>query len=80
MAMMISLSFMPCSMMPSKTKAANHGIVSRDVEPELLVDCLRKVSEGHPWLDSRGIEGFFSRHLTLDVVVEQDTRNVHLRL
>ena len=31
-----------------------HGIVSRDVEPELLVDCLRKVSEGHPWLDSRG--------------------------
>src|SRR6185437_16816063 len=31
-----------------------HGIVPRDVEPELLVDCLRKVSEGHPWLDSRG--------------------------
>src|SRR6266571_2531355 len=23
-----------------------HGIVSRDVEPELLVDCLRKVAEG----------------------------------
>jgi DNA-binding NarL/FixJ family response regulator len=33
-----------------------HGIVSRDVEPELLVDCLRKVSEGHPWLDSRGVQ------------------------
>jgi DNA-binding NarL/FixJ family response regulator len=33
-----------------------HGIVSREVEPELLVDCLRKVSEGHPWLDSRGIQ------------------------
>jgi DNA-binding NarL/FixJ family response regulator len=33
-----------------------HGIVSRDVEPELLVDCLRKVSEGHPWLDSRGTQ------------------------
>jgi DNA-binding NarL/FixJ family response regulator len=33
-----------------------HGIVPRDVEPELLVDCLRKVSEGHPWLDSRGTQ------------------------
>ncbi len=33
-----------------------HGIVSREVEPELLVDCLRKVSEGHPWLDSRGMQ------------------------
>src|SRR5437762_2776423 len=33
-----------------------HGIVSREVEPELLVDCLRKVSEGHPWLDSRGVQ------------------------
>jgi DNA-binding NarL/FixJ family response regulator len=33
-----------------------HGIVSREVEPELLVDCLRRVSEGHPWLDSRGIQ------------------------
>ena len=33
-----------------------HGIVARDVEPELLVECLRKVSEGHPWLDSRGTQ------------------------
>src|SRR5437660_5609073 len=33
-----------------------HGIVSREVEPELLVDCLRKVAEGHPWLDSRGVQ------------------------
>src|SRR5579859_3269995 len=32
-----------------------HGIVSREVEPELLVDCLRKVSAGEPWLDSQGI-------------------------
>ena len=33
-----------------------HGVVCRDVEPELLVECLRKVSEGHPWLDSRGTQ------------------------
>jgi DNA-binding NarL/FixJ family response regulator len=32
-----------------------HGIVSREVEPELLVDCLRKVAAGETWLDSQGI-------------------------
>jgi len=32
-----------------------HGIVSREVEPELLVDCLRKVAAGGTWLDSQGI-------------------------
>jgi len=32
-----------------------HGIVSREVEPELLVDCLRKVAGGETWLDSQGI-------------------------
>src|SRR5256714_8200952 len=32
-----------------------HGIVCREVEPETLVDCLRKVAAGEPWLDSRGI-------------------------
>jgi len=29
-----------------------HGIVSREVEPELLVDCLRKVAAGETWLDT----------------------------
>lgn len=32
-----------------------HGIVSREVEPELLVDCIRKVVAGGTWLDSQGI-------------------------
>ena len=32
-----------------------HGIVSREVEPETLVDCLRKVAAGEPWLDPRAI-------------------------
>jgi len=31
-----------------------HGIVSRAVEPELLVECLRKVVAGETWLDSQG--------------------------
>jgi len=30
-----------------------HGIVSREVEPELLVDCLRKVAAGETWLDTQ---------------------------
>src|SRR5437762_7623468 len=33
-----------------------HGIASREVEPELFVECLRKVSKGEPWLDSRGVQ------------------------
>jgi DNA-binding NarL/FixJ family response regulator len=32
-----------------------HGIVSREVEPELMVDCLRKVVAGETWLDSQAI-------------------------
>ena len=30
-------------------------IVSREVEPELLVDCLRKVAAGEAWLDQQGM-------------------------
>lgn len=32
-----------------------HGIVSREVEPEMLVECLRKVAQGEPWLESRAV-------------------------
>jgi two-component system, NarL family, nitrate/nitrite response regulator NarL len=32
-----------------------HGIVSREVEPELLVDCLRKVAAGESWLESQAV-------------------------
>src|SRR5208337_3132226 len=32
-----------------------HSIVSREVEPEMLVECLRKVAEGEPWLESRSV-------------------------
>jgi len=30
-----------------------HGIVSREVEPETFVDCLRKVAAGESWLDNQ---------------------------
>jgi DNA-binding NarL/FixJ family response regulator len=32
-----------------------HGIVSREVEPEMLVECLRKVAQGEPWLESKAV-------------------------
>jgi DNA-binding NarL/FixJ family response regulator len=32
-----------------------HGIVSREVEPEMLVECLRKVAAGESWLESRAV-------------------------
>jgi DNA-binding NarL/FixJ family response regulator len=30
-----------------------HAIISREVEPELVVECFRKVFAGEPWLDRR---------------------------
>ena len=32
-----------------------HAVVSREVEPEMLVDCLRKVAQGQPWLEAKAI-------------------------
>src|SRR6266478_7634917 len=39
-----------------------HGIVSREIEPEALVDCLRKVSQGEPWLDRQGVSWVLSAY------------------
>jgi DNA-binding NarL/FixJ family response regulator len=41
-----------------------HGVVSREIEPEMLVECLRKVSQGEPWLDSRGTTWVLSAYRT----------------
>jgi DNA-binding NarL/FixJ family response regulator len=32
-----------------------HGILSREAEPETLVECLRKVAAGQPWLENQAI-------------------------
>ena len=45
-----------------------HGIVSREVEPELLVDCLRKVAAGETWLDTQGV------HWVLEAYRNQSNR------
>jgi DNA-binding NarL/FixJ family response regulator len=41
-----------------------HGIVSREVEPEILVECLRRVSQGEPWLDRQGVTWVLSAYRT----------------
>jgi two-component system nitrate/nitrite response regulator NarL len=33
-----------------------HGVVSREIDPEMFVDCLRKIAKGEPWLDSQGTQ------------------------
>jgi len=32
-----------------------HGILSREVEPEIFIDCIRKVAAGEPWLENQAI-------------------------
>jgi DNA-binding NarL/FixJ family response regulator len=44
-----------------------HGIVSREVEPEMLVECLRKVALGEPWLESRAVAWVMQAYRTQGV-------------
>src|SRR5262252_6426711 len=46
-----------------------HGIVSREVEPERMVDCLRKVVAGETWLDQQGI------HWVMEAYRNQNNRS-----
>jgi len=45
-----------------------HGVVSREVEPELLVDCLRKVAAGETWLESKAV------HWVMEAYRNQNSR------
>lgn len=45
-----------------------HGIVSREVEPEIFVECLRKVAAGETWLDSQGV------HWVMEAYRNQNSR------
>ena len=50
-----------------------HGIVSREVEPELMVECLRKVISGDTWLDSQAI------HWVMEAYRNQSNRSTGAR-
>jgi len=41
-----------------------HSIISREVEPEMLVDCLRKVAAGDPWLEPRAVRWVLDAYRT----------------
>jgi DNA-binding NarL/FixJ family response regulator len=44
-----------------------HAVVSREIEPDMLVECLRKVSEGQPWLEPRAIAWVLEAYRTQSV-------------
>jgi DNA-binding NarL/FixJ family response regulator len=41
-----------------------HAIVSREIDSELFVECLRKVSQGEPWLDPQGTKWVLEAYRT----------------
>lgn len=41
-----------------------HAVVSKEVEPEMLVDCLHKVSQGEPWLEPRAVNWVLEAYRT----------------
>jgi DNA-binding NarL/FixJ family response regulator len=41
-----------------------HGIISREVDPEMLVDCVRKVAAGETWLDNRATQWVMEAYRT----------------
>jgi DNA-binding NarL/FixJ family response regulator len=41
-----------------------HSIVSREVDSELLVECLRKVAEGEPWLEPHAVKWVLEAYRT----------------
>ena len=44
-----------------------HGIVSREIEPEILVECLRKVAQGESWLESHAVAWVLEAYRTQGV-------------
>jgi DNA-binding NarL/FixJ family response regulator len=50
-----------------------HGIVSREVEPEIFVDCIRKVAAGETWLDSKAM------HWVMEAFRSSTTRSLGAR-
>ena len=41
-----------------------HAVVSKEVEPEMLVECLRKVAQGEPWLEPRAVNWVLEAYRT----------------
>ncbi len=44
-----------------------HSVVSKEIEPEMLVECLRKVSQGEPWLEPRSVAWVLEAYRTQGV-------------
>src|ERR1700676_4533375 len=44
-----------------------HSIVSREIEPEILVECLRKIAQGESWLESHAVAWVLEAYRTQGV-------------
>jgi DNA-binding NarL/FixJ family response regulator len=44
-----------------------HGIVSREIEPETLVECLRKIAQGESWLERHAVAWVLEAYRTQGV-------------
>lgn len=41
-----------------------HGILTREIEPEMLLECLHRVAQGEPWLDRQGVNWVLEAYRT----------------
>jgi DNA-binding NarL/FixJ family response regulator len=54
------------------------GIVSRTIEPELLMHCLRKVASGEPWLDEKSANWVLQAYRSQGIQTTAARPHVHL--
>ncbi len=55
-----------------------HGIVERAVAPEMLIECIHKISQGELWLDSQGVNWVLHAYRTQATRPIGPAPNVHL--
>src|SRR5204863_4730399 len=55
-----------------------HSVVSREIESELFVECLRKVATGEPWLDPQGVKSVLEAYRTHAMRPQSSRTNLQL--
>jgi DNA-binding NarL/FixJ family response regulator len=55
-----------------------HAVVSREIDSELFVECLRKVSQGEPWLEPQAVQWVLEAYRTHGTRPTSARTKVHL--
>ena len=55
-----------------------HAVVSREIDSELFVECLRKVSQGEPWLEPHAMQWVLEAYRTHGARPSSSRTKVHL--